>query len=32
MYFLEVIYALLLELPSFVDVLVRRAVEVLSAM
>ena len=32
MYFLEVIYALLYELPSFVDVIVRRAVEIISTM
>ena len=32
MYFLECIYALLYELPSFLDVIVRRAVEILSAM
>ena len=32
MYFLECLYALLLELPSFLDVIVRRAVEILGAM
>ena len=32
MFTLEVILALLAELPSFIDVIVRRAVEILNAM